>query len=173
MYRKFCDPPFLSFHPSPHPCIASNPLSSPLTCEPPIKAERAGGTHPVRGPRLLRRLVEQHVVGPVFARLEPARVRLSAAARLPLVHQRAAHLAPRRHAHHLPAERVRARTGHVVHLQERARLPAGRADGTDTTHRRQPPMAAREGCAGQCGLLGGHFHRVRLMNLPLPKQILN
>lgn len=101
-------------------CIVSSPIHSsafisiiavkarpffPLTLS---KAQRAGGTHPLRRPRVLRRLVEQHVVGPVFARLEPARACLFAAARLPLVHQRAAHFPHLGHAHHVPAQRVRA-----------------------------------------------------------------
>lgn len=105
--------------------------------------------------------MEQHVVGPVFARLEPARACVFAAARLPLVHQRAAHLALLGHAHHLPAQRVRARAGHVVHLQEAPRLSDGRADGAAAPHRRQSALDARQGCSRQFDLLGRHFHRVR------------
>lgn len=126
-----------------------------------MKAQRAGGTHLLRRSGVLRRLVEQHIVGTVLARLEPARVCLFAAARLPLVPQLATHLALLSHTHHFSTQRLRARTGHVVPLQEAPRLFAGHADDAITAYRRQSTMDAGEGSPRQSDILEWHFRRVR------------
>lgn len=113
--------------------------------------------------------MEQHLVGPVLARLESARAFLFAAARLSLVHQRAAHFPHLGHAHHVPAQRVRARTGHVVPVQEAPRLSDGRPDAAATPHRTESPVDGGERRPRQSGLLGRRFHRVR-SSLPPPFQ---
>lgn len=109
--------------------------------------------------------MELHIVGTIFARLEPARARFSAAARLSLVHQRAAHFTLLGHARHLPTKRVRARTGHVVHLQATPRLFDGRTDVAVTAHFRESTVVAREGCPRQFDILVRRLHRVRLIHL--------
>ncbi len=79
--------------------------------------------------------MEQHLVGPVCARLESPRAQLPPAPRLPFLHQRLPNLPLLSHAYHFLVERVRTRAGHVVHIQETQGLPDGRADAAVATRR--------------------------------------
>ncbi len=94
------------------------------------------GNHPQRAgrgdilcrPELLRCLVELGDVGPVRPRLEPAGAQLPPAPRLPLVHFGHEGQQAHGHHHHLLPLGLRPRAGHVVHLQEAARISLVLAD---------------------------------------------
>lgn len=71
-------------------------------------AECPSRTHPLCRPRLLRRLVELRLLGPVRAGLEPPRPQLPAASRLPQHHQHVPPVPPFGHAGHVLALGLRA-----------------------------------------------------------------
>lgn len=75
---------------SPFPRPTSNSIAkiSPpdMVCDLGVYPERPRGSHLLRRSRLLRRLVEQRLMGSIRSRLEPPRAQLPASTCIPLVY---------------------------------------------------------------------------------------
>ena len=104
-------------------------------------------------------MVEQHVLRPVRARLEPSRPQLSPPARLPLLHRRLSPFQAGRDARDILPLGSGPRAGHVVSLPQGARVSDGNADAAITASGAgEDEMDASAETAGECDLLVWHHH---------------
>jgi len=108
-----------------------------------MRAQRAGGTHMLCGPRLLWRLVEQCVVGSVCPRLEQTSSQLLASTRLPFIHLSFPLVQRNGNIHDIPVVGTGARARHGMSVQEGARLSVYDAVAADAFGNAQPNQATQ------------------------------